>query len=391
MRRRSFLSMTASLALAPLAGRIGAQTPTAPSTTDVMALLRLVPDDALKVPWYVRYADYGLQLSTMGIGSDRANLEFDTWIDAVRELNVPSAMERAPSDPLWRDSFGFDVRDIDLLLELTTVSTSITIMHGAIGMLTPARLRLMGYVPVETSGVTWYTIGDVNLLETDHYIHVLHLGYLRHVALLDDRTVVGTSDTTAMEQVLALHAGGPGSFAEGRGASLISEPPGLVSATIVDGTELVPTLDSDTVARLPEAEGMTEEQIEAHVSQVREHVARMPPIDLALLGLTAGRMRGEVPGPAARSRAVAVIVPSDPVDAEMVAETITRRLTTETVPESALIGERSWVDAFPVMDIDTAPGGERVVVTLTPADDVPSNRLIHLLWRRDLSLFFWIE
>lgn len=84
----------------------------------------------------------------------------------------------------------------------------------------------------------------------------------------------------------------------------------------------------------------------------------MPPIDLALPGVTAGWTRQELrpANDAPRSRAVAVLVPEGPVEAEMIAETVTRRLTTETMPESALIDERSWVEAFPEMVIEPASG-----------------------------------
>lgn len=44
-----------------------------------------------------------------------------------------------------------------------TASGSVTIMRGAHDALSPARLAQMGYERVETDGVTWYTIGDVNL------------------------------------------------------------------------------------------------------------------------------------------------------------------------------------------------------------------------------------
>jgi hypothetical protein len=235
IRRRSFLALPASLPLLSLAGSArAAQTPVATGDTDLMDLLRLLPDDAL--------------------------------------------------------------------LESTSVSGSITILRGALDALSTARLAQMGYERIETDDAAWYTIGEVNLLEADHDIHRLHLGYLRHVAMLDDGTVVGTSEPGAMEHVLALHAG----------------------------------------------EGI-------------------PP-----------------------SRAVAVIVPEDPVDAEMFAETVTRRLTSEAMPESARVDARSWVEAFPVMVIETAPGGGSVVVELTPVDGVPSTLLTHLRDLTHLPIFYWV-
>ena len=396
MRRRSFLALAASLPLLrlprPAAART-AQTPVAAGgDAELMALLRLLPDDVLLDDGQVRYANYGRQIAAMGFGDQRARLDFETWLEAARELGVPSAMDRAPVDAIWRDSLGFDARDLNLLLERTSISGTITIMRGTLGALTPARLGGMGYEPVETDGVTWYTIGDVNLLATDHYIHTLHMGYLRHMAILDDGTVVGTTETDAMERVLALHAGKTGSFAEGRGAALASSPDDLVLAEIEDGASLMPDLDPELVARLPRSDGKTEAEVAAELELDREEVARMPRIDLALLGLTAGWTREELrpANDAPRSRAVAVLVPADRADAEMIAETVTRRLTTEAMPESARIDEPSWVEAFPGMVIETAPGGTSVVVELTPVDGVPSTLLNHLRDLTHLPIFYWI-
>jgi len=86
---------------------------------------------------------------------------------------------------------------------------------------------------------------------------------------------------------------------------------------------------------------------------------------------------------------VAVLVPKDPADAELVAETVTRRLTTEAMPESARIDEQSWVEAFPEMVVETAPGGVSVVVELTPVDGVPSTLLKRLRDLGHLPIFYW--
>ncbi len=395
MRRRSFLAAAVSLPLLMLRGQARAvQTPVAGvGDPDLMDLLRLLPGDVLRDGDRVRYVNYARQLEAMGGGVTRTHVDFERWREAARELGVPSAMDRAPMDAIWRDSLGFDVRDLDLLLERLSTSGTISIMRGALDALSPARLAQMGYERVETNGVAWYTIGDVNLLETDHMIHRLHLGHLRHVAMLDGGTVVGASETVEMERVLAVHAGETGSFADGRGAALAAAPGDLALAEIQDGLSLVPDLDPELVARLPRSDGKTEAEVAAELELVREEAARMPPIDLALLGVTAGWTREELrpANDAPRSRAVAVIAPADPADAEMIAETITRRLTTEAMPESALVDEPSWVAAFPEMAVDSAPGGASVVVELTPVDGVSSTLLMRLHGLTHLPILYWGE
>lgn len=389
MRRRSFLVLAATLPMLSLSRSAVAQTPAVTDDhTSLMSMLRLLPDDALEDDAWIRYGNQAHQLATMGVANDR---DPQTWLDAIRELGVPAAMERALMDPIWRDSLGFDARGIDAFLERQSLSGSVTIMRGMFDAVIPARWTSMGYVPVETNGITWYTIGDANLLELDHYIHRLHLGHLRHLVKLDAGTVVGTNDEVGMERILALHAGASGSFADGHGAALATAPDDLVLATITGSAALVPDLDPELVARLPRSDGKSDAEVAAEIAQDREEAARMPQLNLALLGATAGWIRhapsaGDAITP---SRAVAVIVPEDPVDAEMVAETIGRRLTTQTMPESALIDEQSWVEAFPETVVTTASGGESVTVELTPVDGVPSTLLIKLRNLRHLPIFYW--
>lgn len=91
-------------------------------------------------------------------------------------------------------------------------------------------------------------------------------------------------------------------------------------------------------------------------------------------------------GPA--GRAVAVVVPVNAADAAMVAETVTRRLTTLAISGSGLFRGRPYAEAFPDMVIDVTPDGA-VVIDLEPASGVYAGDLIRLLWDRQLSILSW--
>jgi len=86
--------------------------------------------------------------------------------------------------------------------------------------------------------------------------------------------------------------------------------------------------------------------------------------------------------------AVAGVVSADTADAAMVAETATRRLTTEVLLGGDGLLGRPWTGAFPEMSVDTTPGGA-VVIDLTPAEGVPAELLVILAQQRTLSILAW--
>ena len=393
MRRRSFLTLSVSLALGPVRRAApAAQTPVVPEGhSALMTLLRLVPNDALGETG-ILYANYAAQLEARGIVGGGSGLDQDAWLAAIgRSMMTPRAMEDSMS-PVWREGLGFDLRDVGAMVEVGPSDTDVLILSGrfdAVALRTAWETG--GYAPTETDGVTWYTLGADNVLfDPDVPLSNFHLGMLSHLALIDGDTVIGTAQRAGMERALALLAGKGKSFGGGAGAALAGTSDDLASGWMIAGTVLVapnigmmtnnPNVPTDVQARLA-----------TQAAQTTEEAPRMPPIALALVGNTAGGVGANVPHP----HAVAVMVPADPADAAMAAETATRRLTTESllggdsVSGESLLG-RPWTDAFTDMSVETTADGA-VVIDLTPAEDVPAELLFILAQGRNLSVLYWAD
>jgi hypothetical protein len=305
----------------------------------------------------------------------------------------PSSMV-APMDPMWREGLGFDLRDVDQMAEIGASDTSILLLTGRFDAASlTAAWEAGGYAPVETGGVTWHTLGEDNVLfDPDIPLSDWHLGALSHLALLDDATIVGTAKRADMERVLALRSGEGRSFADGPGAALAATPDDLVVGWVVDGAALVAVGDPlAAMANNPNVPADVQERLATQAAEMAEETPRMPPIALALVGATAGTLDADSAGSfpdAPRGHAIAVVVPVDAADAEMVAETATRRLTTQSAPAGDDPVGRPYTDLFTDMVVDTSPAGA-VVVVLAPAGDVASSVLIRLLQSRQLSFLAW--
>ncbi len=394
MRRRSFLALAASLALCSHRGStLAAQTPVAvDADIDLLALLRLLPD-AIPAEPGIRYANYAAQLAAVGIPGIGEDLDPDTWTGAMGIAMMTPMMMSMPMDPAWRDGFGFDLRDVHQMVERGPSDESILLLAGRFDAASlPALWQSAGYAATETDGVTWYTLGEDNVITFDDPVHMLHLGALSHIALLDDGTIAGASKRVDMERVLALHAGTEASLSDGPGRLLAAAPDDLAAGWIVDGATLVPIGDPLAgMATNPNVPAEVQERLATQAAGIAEEAPRMPPIALALVGATAGagsQLTAEAFPDLPAGHAVAVVVPVNGEDAAMVAETVTRRLTTLAISGSGLLSGRPYAEAFPGMVVDATPGGA-VVIDLEPAPDVYAGDLIRLLQDRQLSILFW--
>jgi hypothetical protein len=396
MRRRSFLSVVATLALIPRwESALAAQTlPAVDGDTGLMAMLRLLPDEPLD-ELGVRYANYETQRASVGIEETGADIDPDRWNTAMRaSLMYPSSMG-APMDPMWREGLGFDLRDVAQMAEVGPSDTTILVLSGQFDAPSlTAAWEAGGYTSVETSGMAWYTLGEDNVIfDPDIPLSTYHVGMLSHLALLDDTIIVGTAQRVDMERVLSLHEGEGRSFTAGSGAKVVAAAPeDLAVGWIVDGAALMQVGDPLTAMQNNlSVPADVQERLATQAAEMAEETPRMPPIALALVGVTAGALDADagVSFPdAPRGHAVAVVVPRNDADVETVAETVTRRLTTQDVPVGNNPAGVPYTELFTDVVVETSSNGA-VVVDLTPGSDVASTQLIRLLQHRQLSFLSW--
>lgn len=395
MRRRSFLALAASLALLhPRGPALAAQTPAAVAgDAGLLPLLRLLPDGPLGETG-LKYADYAAQRAALGIADTGEDIDPDAWTAAMgSSVMIPNAMA-VPVDPMWREGLGFDLRDVDRMVDRGPSDASILLLAGRFDAATlTAAWEAGGYTPVDTGGVRWHTLGADNVLfDPEVPLSDWHLGALSHLALLDGETVVGTATRADMERVLALHAGEGTSAAAGQAAAMAAAPADLAVGWMVDGTALLAIGDPlATLPNNPNVPADVQERIATQAAELAEEAPRMPPIALALAGATAGAataLTAEAFPEAPAGRAVAVLVPERAGDAAMVAETVTRRLTTMTISGPENYGGRPYAEVFPGMVVETTPDGA-VVIDLEPAAGVPAALLMDLMARRQLAIVVW--
>lgn len=393
MRRVSLWMSLIVIVLATAAGVAPAttlaQTPVPAGDDTLLSLLHLMPEDRIDGSG-VWYRNYEIQLSTLGIAEERAGIDPETWSAAMREVPAPVAMTD-PMAAIWRESLGFDARDLDAVLEGGVPPHTVTILRGDFDVdAMPALWEGAGYTATETDGVTWHTLGRDNVLDMDHPLHGLHRGMFSHLVLLDDRTVVGTDTRADLERVIALHHGGEGSLADGPAAALADAPSDLVYGGVVDGSFLTPILDAEQILGAGGASDAAIAQIEVLLAEVEAEARRMPPIALALVGVTAGQIASESDSNGPRSRAVALLVPVDPATAGSVVDVVAERAETTELPFDSHLRGRQYADLFEAVTVEVSANGTSVIVDLVPQPDVPATLPIDLLARRQLSLFYWV-
>lgn len=394
MRRRSFLSLTASLALASLARPSSAQTPVAFARDSALAnLLRLLPDGNIGNTGGsgTKYVDLAAQLAEFGIVATGTDIDPDAWFAAV---NFPGGIPDWYGSPLespWRDMLGFDMRGVDQMVASGPSDESIVLHAGRFdaGLLAD-EWRAQGYTETATNGVTWYTLGADNVkfdpqFPTSDY----HDGALSHLALLDGGTVVGTAKRAAMEEVLARHEGGGSLPVDDDVAKVVAgAPDDLLACAIADGAT-IGTWDNDPLGGNPNVPVELQTAVAIQMEQ-RDRPAPMPPIALVMVGATVGtvgRVTREAFPEAASGHAVAVIVPENEGDAAIMAERITERLPTFPVFGLGCDYECMYPDIFTEMVVDLSADGA-VLLDFTPAEGMPATSLMTQWWQQQLMLLY---
>ena len=389
MRARSVLHGTLVLILAMLVGSPALAQPATPEpvggSTPLAELMHLMPDSVAPSVGYA-YADYAQQLDARGL-PDGADMAEDEIFPAVTGLPQPKVMFLP--GPEWREAFGFDLRDVDQFLDVTLGDRYIAIFRGDFD---PATLQSIweasDYTPVQIQGTTIHSAGDDFLIDFEHPAHRLHVGQFSYLVALDERTVVGTSRLSEMEEVLQAHNGERATLAEGLAEPLMAAPPDLVGAQIVHGASL--RFQFDPLSLMPLNPNATPEAFDHIAEQMEEMEAeaqRMPPIAMALVGYTAGDLGVEAES--STSVAVAVLAPLSPIAAELVAEVSADRFVRFDITGHPDWTGQRYADLFSDSTFETVAGGAAVRITLTPAPDGSALLLVRLLSYRSLSLFYW--
>ena len=342
------------------------------------------------------YADVAAQIAAVGVVQPRGPQDesFGEWARATLPLALPSAIVQHARDPLWRETFGFDLFQVDQSLEVGEPPLVTTFLRGRFD---ERELRAAwehsGYQAVDVDGTTAASLFEGPEIDLDSDVSRLALARLNNAAILDDGTLVFASSLDAIREVLRVASGDEPSLASRPGvAELLDAVSPLASALLVDGSALAGTAPLETLIG---ADGDVDAAATAIAAQIAES-GRMPPVRLALLGATPGgpiptRLDGvEAPAPPAdqaRLRFQLALLMADADAAATAVPVVEERLRTG----QSLVSRRTYAELFPVAEqrVEAIEGTPVLLVDLGLGDETPINIWVQMLFTRDLAFVGW--
>jgi hypothetical protein len=389
--------------LAPLSARAEATAHPVPSQNEARtleAMLERLPNRPLGLGGaMVTYADVASQTAALGVeapGTDSDDEGVQRWIAAVMPLTLPQATGQHWAQPEWRETFGFDLFQIEQAVEYAAPPFGLTVLRGTFD---PAELRAAwargGYQPIDLGSGETYAVREDFEIDLSDPGSRMALGYFNVVAIAGDGTLIFGSTRDGVRGALAAAAGAEPSFA-GRvdiAPLLRAAPADLVSALLVDG-ELLRAVPDPAEAFLGDespqdfATRVAGEQIEAR---------RLPPVAAVLLGHTAGVLAGDlgratpeaIPTPSARL--VVALSMTSPDAAQTASTVIAERLESGKTPSlmGGEMADRPWTELFPERSVRALSGEAALLIELTPAPYVSPFILPDMLFRRTPGFMAW--
>lgn len=343
------------------------------------------------------FADVPAQLAAVGVAQPGGvdDEGFGAWVRATLPLALPSPARERATDPEFRETFGFELLQVDQSLAFGEPPQVRTLLRGRFDERElRAAWERSGYQPVDIDGTevaSFFAEPDIDL---DSPVSRLALSAMNNAAILDDGTLAFSSSLDGMREILAVVNGDAPSLAElPEVAALLDVAPPLASALLMDGAALAGGPPVDAILG-------NDADLDAAATAIATQMAGqalMPPVRLALLGITPGGplqapLAGEeTPEPAppdqARARFVLVLLMTDVEAAEAAVPVVEERLRTGQSQAS----RRAFADLFPTDEqrIEAIAGEPVLLVDLGLGDETPLNIWVQMLFNRDLGFVAW--
>jgi hypothetical protein len=389
--------------LAPLVARAEVTSSPVPAEIEdspLATMLGRLPDRPLSLEGaMVTYADVARQTAALGVDAPRGTGDEQgrqRWVVAVRPLTLPQATGQHWTQPEWRESFGFDLYQIEQAAEYSAPPFGLTVLRGTFD---PAELRTAwtrgGYQPIDLGAGEAYAIREDFQIDFSNPGSRMALGYLNVVAITDDGTLIFGSTRDGVREALSAAAGTAPSFADRADVAplLRAAPPDLVSALLVDGELL--RADADPAGAFLGDE--SPQDFATRVAGELLEARRLPPVAAALLGRTVGLLPGDLgmatleamPKPSARI--VVALSTISPDAAETSATVIAERLTTGRTPLLWVraLTDRPWVELFPQQTVRAVSGEPAVLIELVPAPGLSPSIVQTMLFQRIPGFLAW--
>jgi hypothetical protein len=339
------------------------------------------------------FADVSLQLAATGARSpDSADdPALALWLRATRWLALPQDLASRAFDPSWRQVFGFDVFHVDQSLVVGEPPYTLTILRGrfdqneVIGALTNS-----GYNAVDVEGLQAYSLFEDASVDLQNPVSQLALSRMNNAVFLPDGTLAFATTLDGIREIVAVAQGNASSLADRLDiAALVpSIPRPLASALLLRGGSLQL---SGMLLGFSASPG----QVQELVQQI-EQLGTMPPITMALFGVSAG---GPLPEALGEGTPEATPVPEDiepavfeiglltlvPGNARTAEETVVARI-------GALNSTRTE-QPYGEMFTSVTPAGPAelpvAVLELTFSDETLPSIWLNMIFSRDLLFVGW--
>jgi hypothetical protein len=279
------LTLVLAGALAPVAGRAQAATPVPAAPGSLVAMLRLGPEvvsGAEPPPMQIaRYADVAAQTAVAGLplptSTDDPN--FRPWTLALMALGVPDNLFINAMRADWHALLGFDVWQIDQSLQIGELPVVLTFLRGRFDKAAiQAAWSSQGYRMLDVDGVAVASLHEDASFDFKTDLGLYAFGQFNNAAILPEGTLVYAATLDGLRGIIAVAHDSAPSLADRPDVApllgAIAQP--LASALLVSGTALrwEQVFGPDLTA--------------AQIDLIKSNVAPMPPILMALFGVTAG-------------------------------------------------------------------------------------------------------
>lgn len=256
-------------------------------------LLRYAPDrlanDSLPLSDIARYTNIEEWMSARNISTPVGTLPSaeDPWERELDALAIPEVMHARGTEPVWRDTYGFQLADVDAILTVGQAPDFVIIMRGDFdGDALHAAWAQSGYQAIREQGYTIWSLFPGDTVDLSAPASRPALGNMNNVVLLDDGTLIATSRLARMNETLLTVRGEASSLARNPSVEALLAPGAgaeeLATAVILKGSVL------STASSTPAPMTATPPDVVRYATSVAtpRMDLPMPSIDLMLAGLS---------------------------------------------------------------------------------------------------------
>ncbi|HKG26528.1 MAG TPA: hypothetical protein VKB09_12830 [Thermomicrobiales bacterium] len=370
-------------------------TPTPSAENPLAELLQLAPDvmSGTEEPpvQIATYADLAAQTAVSGLPLPTSveDENFVPWAFALIALVSPSNLFSYALLADWHSLLGFDLWEIEQSMEVGEPPMVYTLFRGRFD---EAAIRAawanQGYRMLDVDGIEVASLHEDASFDITSDLGRFTFARFNNAAILPDGTLVYSPTLDGMRLLIAVAQGTAPSLGDRPDVAVLVgaiEKP-LASAMLLAGTALqgMPSLGFDVATPLAEVS-------DAMATQIAEF-ARMPPISMALLGVTPG---GPLPE---RSNADATPQPDIPpaqleiallLESQEAAETAVHVAEERLATQTPMATGQPLTDNFSSWDSHVLPDQPVAVLELNFAPGVPPRIWAEMIFRRDLPFLAW--